>query len=178
MQAARILPWLIAVLAAAYSLFAADWVSGMAAMAELPILAGVQAIIFADAGDSASSENIAAVINILILDLIGKIIRRYAGSTRAHLVPVSSPEKDTFDAAKQRAGLSLARMVAPAALRSGPGLTANAAGGDIRIAIGPAAALRLAFVERAGESVDEPGRFVSRAFNSDIAAAECGDQRG
>jgi hypothetical protein len=71
MQAARILPWLIAVLAAAYSLFAADWTPCMAAMAELPILAGVQAIIFADAGDSASSENIAAVINILILDLIG-----------------------------------------------------------------------------------------------------------
>src|SRR5581483_2732347 len=71
MQAARILPLLTAVLAAAYSLFAADWPSGMAAIAALPILAVVQAIIFAEAGESASTENIAAVINNLILDLIG-----------------------------------------------------------------------------------------------------------
>jgi hypothetical protein len=76
----------------------------MAAMAELPILAGVQAIIFADAGDSASSENIAAVINILILDLIGKIIRRYAGLTQGSSCLGKVSGKRHFDAAKQPGG--------------------------------------------------------------------------
>ena len=72
MQAARILPWLTAVLAMAISLLAAVWPSGIIDIAEVPMLAVVQAIIFACAGASASSDRIPAVINILIITLFGK----------------------------------------------------------------------------------------------------------
>src|SRR5581483_6209063 len=121
MQAARILPLLTAVLAAAYSLFAADWPSGMAAIAALPILAVVQAIIFADAGESASTENIAAVINNLILDLIGNnpaLCRTHARAS----CPDRVPGKRHFRCCKATCRPSLKRTVAPAQSSQGFGL--------------------------------------------------------
>ncbi|MGH6779586.1 MAG: hypothetical protein ACRECL_16525 [Bradyrhizobium sp.] len=65
MQAPLISPLLMSMLARAISWFAGDGPGGIASMV-LPIFAGVQAIIAAEAGARARTERTAAVINILI----------------------------------------------------------------------------------------------------------------
>jgi hypothetical protein len=71
MQAFFMLPVPISVLAIAISLLAGVG-PGPIACADVPILAAVQAIIFAEAGASANAESIAAVINILIVTSLEK----------------------------------------------------------------------------------------------------------
>ena len=65
MQALRILPLLMSVLAMAISLFPGVWPALIIAV-DLAILSLVHAIIAAEAGEKARAENIAAAINILI----------------------------------------------------------------------------------------------------------------
>src|SRR5262249_39573259 len=56
---------------------------------------------------------------------------------------------------------------------------ADAAGrGGVGLAGGLAGALRFAFVDDAAEAVDEPGAFVGRTFEADVAGANGADQHG
>src|SRR4051812_35861273 len=59
--------------------------------------------------------------------------------------------------------------------RLGP--VANAAGGDIRLARGPAAPLSLAAIDAAGETIDQPHVPVGRPLEADIAGGQPRDQR-
>src|ERR1700746_1088508 len=99
------------------------------------------------------------------------MIRQHAGLTHYLECLEKVLGEDISDAAKQRTYLR-SRKRPPQAVVSRFGLGTNAAGGDVGIAGGLAAALRLAFVERAGQAVDQPGAVVGRTFYGDVAAAE------
>src|SRR5215475_1353162 len=54
----------------------------------------------------------------------------------------------------------------------------DAARGDIRLAIGLAATVGLAFVKGAGQAIDQPGAVIGRPLDGNVASAERGDKCG
>src|SRR6266567_1423994 len=177
MQAPFILPMLMSVLAMAISLFMAV-LAGVSAVpvimaVDFIMLSPVHAIIAADAGETerANATKAAAVSKVFIEKSPPKnetgVMPAFAGTY--HLPTMFRGEEDFLAAMRSD--------TASAAAFWRPGPITDAPGGDIGLAGGPAAPLRLAAIDVPGEAIDQPHVLVGRTIEADITTGQPRDQR-
>src|ERR1700688_1117144 len=166
MQALRILPLLMSMLAMAISLFAGVWPDPLIMAADLPILSPVQAIISAEAGVRDSAESMAAAIKSLFMGTSPGIKPACCWQTRYDSFPpdVSGSRYLCMPRCGTEPDLPLRRR-------------ADTPGRGLGLARGLAAIGGLAFVDVAGEPVDQPDIVVVRTVHADESGADSRNQR-
>src|SRR4051812_24060248 len=173
MQAFFIFPLLMSVLAMAISLFMAV-LAGVSAVppimaADFIILSLVHAIIAADAGETANATKATAMSKIFIESLLRKT---KPASCRPSQYVFSGEDVSW----RRRFSCCGAKTQGSAAGFRGFGPVTNAACCDIGFARGSAALLRLAAIDVAGETIDQPHVLVGWRLKPDIAGGQPRDQ--